>query len=252
MQRKKTARIPVKDVSRRDRRLGFEEGARDAVPIALGYFAVAFSLGIEAHNIGLNALQGFLMSLLGNASAGQYAAMTVIAADASYLQMVLITLVANARYMLMSVALSQRFAPGTPLRHRLLVGYDITDELFGIAISRPYPHNPYYSYGSYVVAMPGWALGTAAGIIAGNVLPLRLVSALSVALFGMFLAVIIPPARRDKVVAGCVIVSFAASFAAKYLPVLRDLSAGTKTIVLTLIIAGIAAALFPVKEEQQA
>ena len=242
---------PVQDVSLHDHRQGFEEGLRDGIPIALGYFAVAFSLGIEAHRIGLNALQGFFMSLLGNASAGQYAAMTVIAADAPYLQMVIITLVTNARYLLMSAALSQRFAPGTSLRHRLLVAYDVTDELFGIAISRPYPHNPYYSYGAYSVAMPGWALGTACGIIAGNVLPSRMVSALGVALFGMFLAVIIPPARKDRVVAGCVAVSFAASLAFDKLPVVSGLSAGTKVIVLTLIIAGAAAALFPVKEPAQ-
>ena len=112
-------------------------GIRDGLPIGLGYLAVSFSLGIAARNAGLNAFQGFLISLLNNASAGEYAAFTVIAADSGFLEMALITLITNARYLLMSCSLSQKFSPDTPLIHRLLVGYDVTDELFGIAISRP-------------------------------------------------------------------------------------------------------------------
>ena len=122
---------------RAERRRVFLAGVRDGVPIGLGYLAVAFSLGIAARNAGLNAFQGFLISLLNNASAGEYAAFTVIAADSGFLEMALITLITNARYLLMSCSLSQKFSPDTPLYHRLLVGYDVTDELFGIAIARP-------------------------------------------------------------------------------------------------------------------
>ena len=118
---------------RAERRRVFLSGVRDGVPIGLGYLAVAFSLGIAARNAGLNAFQGFLISLLNNASAGEYAAFTVIAADSGFLEMALITLITNARYLLMSCSLSQKFSPDTPLHHRLLVGYDVTDELFGIA-----------------------------------------------------------------------------------------------------------------------
>ena len=185
---------------RAERRRVFLAGVRDGVPIGLGYLAVAFSLGIAARNAGLNAFQGFLISLLNNASAGEYAAFTVIAADSGFLEMALITLITNARYLLMSCSLSQKFSPDTPLYHRLLVGYDVTDELFGIAIGRPGYLNPYYSYGAFLVALPGWSIGTAAGVIAGNLLPGDMVEALSVSLFGMFLAIIIPPARKDKVV----------------------------------------------------
>ena len=123
-------------------------GMRDGVPIGLGYLAVAFSLGIAARNAGLNAFQGFLVSLLNNASAGEYAGFTTIAADASYLEIAVVTLIANARYLLMSCSLSQKFAPGTPMRHRLLVGYDVTDELFGLAISCDGWLDPYYMYGA--------------------------------------------------------------------------------------------------------
>ena len=148
--------------------------------------------------------------------------------SASYFQVAVITLIANARYLLMSCALAQRFAPGTPFWHRLVIGYDVTDELFGITIARPGSLNPCYTYGAILLAAPAWASGTALGIVAGNLLPLRAVSALSVALYGMFLAIIIPPARKDKVVAVLVAISFALSFACNYLPGISALSDGTR------------------------
>lgn len=228
------------------------EGMRDGFPIALGYFAVSFSLGIAARNAGLTPMQGFWASLLNNASAGEYAAFTLIAARATYWEVAVITLIANARYLLMSCALAQRFAPETPFFHRLLIGYDVTDELFGITIARPGPLNPYYTYGAILLAAPAWAIGTALGILAGNALPLRIVSALSVALYGMFLAIIIPPARKNRIVAALVLLSFALSFACNYLPGVSALSDGTRTIILTVVISAAAAVLFPVKQEETA
>ena len=235
---------------RAERRRVFLAGVRDGVPIGLGYLAVAFSLGIAARNAGLNAFQGFLISLLNNASAGEYAAFTVIAADSGFLEMALITLITNARYLLMSCSLSQKFSPDTPLYHRLLVGYDVTDELFGIAIARPGYLDPFYSYGAFLPAIPGWAIGTALGVTAGSILPARVVSALSVALFGMFLAIIIPPARNNRVLAGVVVISMAASFLFDKTPGLRNISSGFRIIIITLIIAGIAAYFFPLKEDE--
>ncbi len=233
------------------RRSAFLRGMKDGVPIGLGYFAVAFSLGIAVRNAGMTAFQGFLMSWLGMASAGEYAAVTVIAAGGTYLEMAAMTVVANIRYLLMSFALSQRLSPETGLLHRLLIGYSVTDELFGIAVNEPMPLDPKYSYGSYVVAIPCWAAGTALGVIAGNLLPARVVSALSVALFGMFIAVIIPPARKNRVVLLFVALSFAASWLAAKLPLVSALSSGTRTILLTVVLASAAAALFPVKEEEE-
>ena len=227
----------------------FTDGIRDGFPIALGYFAVSFSLGIAARNAGLTPFQGFLASLLNNASAGEYAAFTLIAANATYLEVAIITLISNARYLLMSCALAQRFSSDTPFYHRLFIAYDVTDELFGITIAREGYLNPFYTYGAIVLAAPAWSLGTALGIIAGNVLPLRVVSALSVALYGMFLAIIIPPARKDKVVAALVIISFVLSFASEYLPVISSLSGGTRTILLTVVISSVAAILFPKKQD---
>lgn len=227
----------------------FRQGMRDGIPIALGYFAVAFSLGIAGRNAGLRAWQGFLISILNHASAGEYAGITLIAASAPYWEMALTILITNARYLLMSCALSQKFAPETSLWHRIGVGFGITDEIFGITMARPGPLEPAYTYGAMLTAIPSWALGTALGITAGNILPLRVVSALSVALYGMFLAIIIPPARRDKVVAALVGLGFLSSFAAGKLPLISELSVGSRVILLTLVLAGGAAWLFPIKEE---
>ena len=228
----------------------FLEGLKDGLPIGLGYFAVAFALGIAVRNAGMTAFQGFLMSWLGMASAGEYAAVTVIAAGSSYLEMAIVTLVTNARYLLMSFALSQRLDPKTGMAHRFLIGYCVTDELFGIAVNRPKPLNPMYSYGSYVLPIPCWATGTALGVIMGNILPMRVVSALSVALFGMFIAVIVPPARKSRAVLILIIISFAASYLAGILPWISTLSSGTRIIILTVVLSAIAALVFPVKDEE--
>lgn len=224
------------------------EGIRDGTPIGLGYFVVGFSLGIVAKYVGLSPLQGFIISLLNNASAGEYAAFVVIGSDAPYFEIALMTLVANARYVLMSTVLSQKFSPSTPFYHRIFVGFDVTDEIFGISIARSGRWlNPFYNYGAMLVALPGWSLGTACGIVAGNILPVSAVSALGVALYGMFLAIIIPPARKDKIIGGAVAVSFLLSYLAEsFFP---EISAGNRTIALTILIAGAAAILFPVKEQ---
>lgn len=227
----------------------FYDGMRDGLPIGLGYFAVAFSLGIAARAAGLDTLQATLASLLCNASAGEYAGFTVIAANSAYIEMVAVTLVANARYILMSCAMSQRFSPSTRIYHRIAMGFDITDELFGIAMARPGSLEPSYTYGAMLVSVPMWAAGTALGAAAGNILPASVVTALGVALYGMFLAIIIPPARRERAVGITVAVSFAASFAVARLPDVSGISEGTRTVILTLVIAAAAALIFPRDEE---
>ena len=236
----------------RENRALFIRGLKNGLPIGLGYLAVSFSLGIAARAAGLTAAQGFLVSLLCTASAGEYVGFTIIAAGASYIEMAIATFIANMRYLLMSCALSQRMAPGTSLLHRLVVGFDITDEVFGITIARPGYVNPVYTYGAMVTSIPFWATGTALGVIAGNLLPVRLVSAFSVALYGMFLAVIIPPARKDKVIMAIVPICFAASFAATKIPFVSGLADGTRTIILTVIIAAAAAILFPRDDSEEA
>lgn len=227
------------------------KGLHDGIPIALGYLAVGFTLGIAAKNAGFTPFQAMVASLTNNASAGEFAAFTLITAGASYLEVAVMELVANARYLLMSCALSQKLSPDTPLLHRLLISYDVTDEIFGVAVSEPGKLNPFYNYGMMTVAIPGWSLGTFFGVIMGNILPANIVSALSVGLYGMFLAIIIPPARKSKVIAALVTISMVSSYIFSRLPVISNISSGIRTIILTVVIAGIAAVLFPVKEEDE-
>lgn len=226
------------------------QGAKDAVPIALGYFAVSFSLGIIARDCGFGPVQSFFASMFTYASAGQYVGFTLYAANATLIQLVVITVITNARYLLMGFALNQRTKAGTSVGKRFLTGLSITDEIFGITIARPGNISWAYCIGALLFADPFWAAGTMAGVLVGNVLPLRIVSALSVALYGMFIAVIVPPSRKDKKVCIFVIVSFIASFAMTYAPYLSSLSAGNRTIILTLVLSSAAALVFPVKEQE--
>ena len=234
-----------------NRRKWFLRGMRAGIPISLGYFAVSIALGITAKQAGITSLQAALTSLLINASAGEYAGFSLIAAGASYIEVTLMEAVANARYLLMSAALSQKLKKGVGTVQRLLLGFTVTDEIFGVSIAQPEPLDPFFTYGTFCVATAGWTSGTFVGAVLGDVLPLRLLSALSVGLYGMFISVFIPEARKNRVVAVLVAVSFAASLAFEYLPFIRELSSGISIIILTVAISLIAAIFFPVKEEQK-
>ncbi len=234
-----------------DNKAAFAQGMKDGVPIALAYFAVAFSLGIAAKNAGLGPVQGFIASALCTASAGEYVGFTMIAASATLMETAIATLVTNARYFLMSCALSQKMDSRMPFFHRFIVAHFVTDEIFGISINRKGSFNPFYSYGAIVASVPWWSIGTALGVIAGNIMPLRFVSAFSVALYGMFLAIVIGPARKEKSVMIVVAASFALSSVGYYLPLFANIAEGTKTIVITVIVSAAAALLFPHKEEEE-
>lgn len=227
----------------------FLNGIKDGFPIGLGYFAVSFSLGIIAKKGGLTPLLGFISSLFTRASAGEYGAYTLIAAQAMYSELILMGLITNLRYLLMSTALSQKFAPTTSLLHRIFVGCCITDEIFGISIAYKGFLDPIYTYGATAIAAPMWAAGTACGIIAGSILPVRLVSAFSVALYGMFLAIIIPPSKKDKAVLVAVVFGFLLSYVCSIVPVISNMSSGMRTILLTIVISSIAAIIKPVPGE---
>lgn len=226
-------------------------GLRDGVPIALGYFAVAFTMGITAKNIGMSPLQAAVMSAVMHASAGQFAAMTVMAAGSGYLEMAITTVIVNLRYLLMSCSLSQKISPSTGIGHRLVMSYYVTDEIFGAASGVEGRLNPWYQYGMAAVAGPGWTVGTFLGAALGAVLPVRMANAMNIALYGMFLAVIIPPAKKDKVIAAVVVISMAASLVFSVLPVLREISSGFRIMILTFLIAGAAALIKPIPVEKE-
>lgn len=241
-------KIPMNYKKRQENRTWFLKGMRHGVPIGLGYFAVAFTLGITAKNIGLTPLQSAFMSFTMHASAGEFAMMTVIAAGSGYMEMAITQLVINLRYLLMSCALSQKVSEKLKFSHRLVISYFITDEIFGISSTVDGKLNPWYSYGAACVASPGWVLGTFLGAVVGNILPSNVASAMSVALYGMFLAIIIPPARKNKVVAVLVLASMAASALFTWLSKWIPLSSGMRILILTVVIAGIAAYVHPIEE----
>lgn len=226
-------------------------GMKMGIPIGLGYLAVSFSLGIMAKKAGLSGFQAALTSLLLNASAGEYAAFTLIGAAASYIEIAIMEFVANARYLLMSCALSQKLSQKTTLWQRLVMGVAVTDEMFGVSMSRAHKISAYFYFGMMTVAMPCWSLGTYLGVVMGNILPQNIVSALGVGLYGMFLASIIPPARKNKIILMIITVSMTMSFICALIPLFKTLSEGTMVIILTVIISSLAAILFPIKEDNE-
>lgn len=230
----------------------FKKGFKNGIPIFLGYLAVSFTFGIAAKNAGISSAQAMLISAANLTSAGQFAALSVIASQASYVEMALTQLVINLRYCLMSSSLSQRFDEKIKPYHRYLIAYGVTDEIFGV--SSAYSEEnvpPAYCYGIIAVSWPGWVLGTALGCLSGSLLPARILSALGVALYGMFIAIIVPPTKTNRVLLGVVAISMLFSLVFAVTPVLKTVSSGFRVIILTVVIAGVAAWLFPVKEEVQ-
>ena len=224
-------------------------GLRVGIPIAMGYMAVAFSLGIIAAKAGLSAPEGFLSSFFTRASAGEYGTYTLVAVQAAYVEVIAMCLVVNLRYMLMSAALSQKIAPGTSWVHRLLMACCVTDEIFGISIAHPGYTPPAYTYSAALISTLFWASGCAIGIVAGSLLPQPMVTALSMSLYGMFLAIIIPVVHNDRNVLYVLIASFVMSGLCAVAPVVGQWSSGMRTVVLTIVISAVAAWLKPIKTE---
>ena len=225
---------------------------RHGVPIGLGYFAVSFALGIAAKQTGLNALQAGLMSIGMVASAGEFAALSLIASAAGVIEMIATCIVVNMRYFLMSCSLSQKLSPKTPFIHRFFIAHAVTDELFGISSAYPGSLDPVYTYGAAIVSWTGWTAGTVIGVLAGSILPDFLVAALGASLYGMFLAIIIPPAKQNRFIGGLVLVSMAASGLFAIMPYLKDISSGFRIIILTLLLSAAAALLRPLKDPENA
>jgi len=226
-------------------------GLRDGFPICLGYFAVAFALGIEAKRIGLTAFQSFLMSTGMVASAGEFAALLLIASHAGAIEMITTCIIVNLRYFLMSCSLSQKLRPSIPTVHRFGVAYCITDEIFGLSSAVPGYLEPFYSYAITFISVTGWSGGTVMGVLVGSILPAMAVDALSVSLYGMFLAIIIPPAKENYFIGGLVAVSMAVSWIFSVLPLTAEISSGFKVIILTILLAGAAAFLKPIEMTEE-
>lgn len=227
----------------------YKNGMKDGIPVALGYFAVSFTFGIAAVTGGLSIWQAVLISLTNVTSAGQFAGLAIITAGGSYLEIALTQLIINLRYCLMSFSLAQKLKKDIPGRHRYLMAFGVTDEIFALGASRKGYLAPAYHYGIMSTAIPGWVLGTLVGAVSGNILPAFIMSALGIAIYGMFLAIIIPPAKEDRTILSVVIAAMGISGLFAVVPGLKNISSGFVIIITTILVAGIAAWLKPVSEE---
>lgn len=225
---------------------------KDGVPIALGYFAVSFTFGMMAVAGGLRIWQAVLISLTNLTSAGQFAGLDIIFAGGSMWEMAMTQLIINLRYCLMSFSLSQKFRREESGILKYIAAFGYTDEIFGISAAQEGKVSVFYNYGAMCVAIPGWTLGTLAGGISGSLLPDFMLSALSVAIYGMFLAIIIPPSKKSRPVLGVVVASMAVSTVFAVTPVLKQVSSGFMIIITTLLVAGLAAYFCPLEEKGEA
>lgn len=226
----------------------FLKGAKDGLPICFGYLSVSFGFGILAVSLGLSVLSAVGISLTNLTSAGQVAGVGIIAAGGSLFEMALTQLIINIRYSLMGISLSQKLDEKFSTFHRLLASFGITDEIFAVAVAQK-SVSPFYMYGLISVSALGWVTGTFLGAFAGNVLPSSVSGALGIVLYGMFLAIILPPAKTNRPVLIAVLIAAALSIVFKY--VLVFVSEGFAIIICAVVAAGFCAFFFPVHDEEK-
>lgn len=227
-----------------------QQGIKDGIPIGIGYFSVSFTFGMLAVKSGISPFHAVLISLLNLTSAGQFAGLQVILAQASLFEMALTQLVINIRYALMSVSLSQKLDSSVTVKDRMLIAYGNTDEIFAVASSKPGSVGKRYMYGLILIPVVGWVGGTLAGAVASTLLPASVISALGVALYGMFIAIVVPASKEHREVRIVAVIALLLSTAFYYLPVLKEISSGFVIVICTVAAAGIGALLFPIKEEE--
>ena len=226
----------------------FTKGMSHGIPICLGYISVSFGFGILAVRSGLSLLQSAAISATSLTSAGQLGGIEVISAGGTLLEMILVQLTVNIRYSLMALSLSQKLDKKFTFLHRLTASYGITDEIFAVCSSQKERITPAYMYGMILVAALGWIAGTIMGAAAGNLLPEPLTDAMGIVLYGMFLAIILPPSKKQKSVLIAVCTAAAISILFRY--VLTAVSAGFAVIISAVIASAVAAKLFPVSDEE--
>lgn len=229
----------------------FTAGARAAIPVCIGYFSVSFGFGAMAISQGLSVLSAILISATNVTSAGQFAGLTVIAAGATLLEMILTQIVINSRYALMSLALGQRFGPEVGLLPRMAAAFFNTDEIFALGMTRLGKLTPSYFLGAGITAVAGWVAGTAMGALAGTVLPASLRIALGIMLYGMFISIVVPQARREKPMLVCLLLALVFSCLFTWLPALQVVSSGLAIVICTVAAAALCAWLFPIPDEEE-
>ncbi len=224
------------------------DGIKLSIPICLGYIPVSFAFGMMARQGGLSAWIAVLISMTNLTSAGQFAGTELILNGALYIEIAVTTFVINLRYMLMSLSLSQKVDENMPFATRAILSFGITDEIFAVASQRKGQVSGYFFAGLIIAPYFGWALGTLLGAVAANILPPIIISALGISIYGMFLAIIIPPAKQERSVLIVILISVILSSLFFYVPVLKGLSSGWSIIICTMVASSVGAVLFPVEK----
>ena len=228
----------------------YRTGVNRGLPVGVGYFSVSFGFGAMAAAQGLRALDATLISMTNLTSAGQFAGLTLILAAATLWELILTQLVINSRYALMSLALSQRMGQRIGVLPRLFIAFFNTDEIFALAMAEKGPLTVPFMLGLGTTPILGWTAGTLCGALAGSVLPASIRVALGVMLYGMFIAIVVPPARQEKPVLITVILALILSCLFAWVPGLKDVSAGISIVICTVAAAAICAWLHPIEEEE--
>lgn len=237
------------DIQLKNTRLhDFIDGSKQSIPIALGYFPVSFTFGLMAVNGGIPVWIVILISMTNLTSAGQFAGTNLIIAGAGLVEIAVTTFVINIRYMLMSLSLSQKLAKGISNTKRWLMAFGVTDETFTVAAMQKREITFAFMVGLEVLPYIGWALGTAAGAVVCTLLPETLQSSMGIALYAMFIALVIPAAKKSKaalsVAAGAIFISSII----KWIPLFYFISGGWRIIISTVIACAIGAKLFPLED----
>lgn len=228
----------------------FREGIRDGFPICLGYLSVSMAFGLTAVKDGMPIWSAILISLTNLTSAGQFAGTNLLIAQSSYVELALTTLIINIRYFLMSLSVSQKVDKNFGLKERLIASFGVTDEVFAVSMQRRSDLTFSYMLGLILTPILGWTGGTVIGAVATSLLPASLTDAMGIALYGMFIAIIVPPAREQRSVLFAVLLAIVASYAFTYLPALSMFSGGWSVIIITVVVSALAAWLFPVPEDK--
>ena len=230
----------------------YRTGVNRGLPVGVGYFSVSFGFGAMVVAQGLSAWIATLISATNLTSAGQFAGLTLIVAAGTLWEMVMTQIVINSRYSLMSIALAQRMGERIGFLPRLLIAFFNTDEIFALAMARREPLTVPFMLGLGTLPIIGWTGGTLMGAMAGSVLPQDIRAALGVMLYGMFIAIVIPPARREKPVCIVMILALVLSCLFAWVPMLQQISAGISIVLCTVVAAAVCAALFPTQDEEVA
>lgn len=228
----------------------FKKGLKDGLPICIGYFSVSFAFGIFAVENGLTVWQAVIVSLANLTSAGQLAGVPIMASG-SLIEIAVSQLVINSRYSLMSVSLAQKFSKNVKFKDKLLIAYANTDEIFAVSISQNGEIGKKYMWGLILLPVIGWTSGTLLGGVAGNILPTIITAALGLAIYGMFTAIVVPVAKKEKATAICVLFSIALSCAFKYIPLLSKVPSGFTVIICAVVASAIFAIVAPIKTEEE-